>query len=132
MADHTRFRYHASMRHLARRFFVTLLALAFFGAVLERSALGNPDEPCPFSSQAEQVVHGSHAGHRHHHTGKQDTSSAQICLKCCGLCMADAYLAAAPVTEVVLLAAPILFSGGFEAYSGRPVVLDPGIPKRSA
>ncbi len=94
------------MRHLARRFFVTLLALAFFGAVLERSA--------------------------HHHTGKQDTSSAQICLKCCGLCMADAYLAAAPVTEVVLLAAPILFSGGFEAYSGRPVVLDPGIPKRSA
>jgi hypothetical protein len=120
------------MRPLARRFFVTFLALAFFGAVLERSALGNPDEPCPFSSQAEQVVHGSHAGHHHHHTGKQDSSPAQICLKCCGLCMADAYPAAAPVTKFVLLATPVFFSVGFGACSGRPVVLDPGIPKLSA
>jgi hypothetical protein len=118
------------MRRLARRFFVTFLALVFFGAVLERSALGNPDEPCPFSSRAEQLAHGSHAGH--HHTGKQDPSPAQICVKCCGLCTADAYLAAAPLTEFVLLATPVFFSAGFEVCSGRPVVLDPGIPKRSA
>jgi hypothetical protein len=120
------------MRRLARRFFVTFLALVFFGAVLERSALGNPDEPCPFSSRAEQLAHGSHAGHHHHHAGKQDPSPAQICVKCCGLCTVDAYLAAAPLTEFVLLATPVFFSAGFEVYSGRPVVLDPGIPKRSA
>ena len=132
IASRRRIPYHASMRQLVRRFFVTFLALAFFGAVLERSALGDPDEPCPFSSQADQVVHGSHAGHHHHHTGKQDSSSAQICLKCCGLCMADAYLTAAPLTEFVLLTTPVVFSAGFDAYSGSPVVLDPGIPKRSA
>jgi len=120
------------MRLLARRFFTIFLALAFFAAVLGRSALGNPDEPCPFSAQAEQVAPSSHAGHQHHHSGKQDPSPAQICVKCCGLCTADAYLAPASRTEFVLIATPIFFSSGFEAYAGRPVELDPGIPKRSA
>src|SRR5712691_86896 len=126
MASRRRLRYHPAMRQLVRRFFVTLLALVFFGAVLERSALGNPDEPCPFSSRTEQVAHSSHAGHHHHHTGKQDPSPAQICVKCCGMCTVDAYLGAMPLTEFVLLATPVVFSTGFDSYSGRPVVLDPG------
>jgi len=121
------------MGQVVRRFSAIFLALAFFAAVLERSALGNPDEPCPFSSHRHEVgQHDSHAGHRHHDTGKQDPSPVQICVKCCGLCTADTYLAPAPLTQFVLLSTRIVFSTGFEAYAGRPVVLDPGIPKRSA
>jgi hypothetical protein len=125
-------RYDPAMRQLARQFFSILLALAFFGAVLERSALGNPDEPCPLSSHPEHVGHGSYAAHHHHHTGKQDQSPAQICLKCCGLCTADAYIAPAPLLELDGLAMPILFSADLDSHIGRPVVLDPGIPKRTA
>jgi hypothetical protein len=92
------------MPQLARRLFAIFLALAFFGAMLERSALGHQDEPCPFSSHGQELGHGSHASHHHKHTGKQEPSAAQICVKCCGLCAADAYLASAPVTALAVLA----------------------------
>ena len=138
------------MRHWIRRSLALAIALAFIGGGFGRVALSAaPDEPChPYAPQAvshghEHGEHAEHAmHHEHHHDGalpssgdgaSEKSSRDQACFKCCGLCtIVSTFVPARPPGEVVFAGKPIVYVINIETYRGRPVVLDPGIPKRTA
>ncbi|MFL5059599.1 MAG: hypothetical protein ACJ8DQ_05875 [Xanthobacteraceae bacterium] len=140
----------ADMRHWIRRSLALAIALAFIGGGFGRVALSAaPDEPChPNVLQAvshghEHGEHAEHAmHHEHHHDGalpssgdgaSEKSSGDQACFKCCGLCtIVSTFVPARPPGEVVFAGKPIVYVINIETYRGRPVVLDPGIPKRTA
>ena len=70
----------------------------------------------------------------HHDDGATKKSSTdQACFKCCGICTVGS-----PLTQlwgsagIVFAATRIVYSIVGESHTDRPVVLDPGIPKRTA
>src|SRR5215216_6838847 len=121
------------MGRLVRIMFVGLLALAF---LLERSAITLGCEAR--SAAGAESVDAMHAHAEHHHHGgpsqpSPDPSSKHTCLKCCGICTVDPNLTAGKAAGAIILSVvPIVYSRDFQAHSGQMVVLDPGIPKRSA
>jgi len=62
-----------------------------------------------------------------------ESSADQACFKCCGLCavVGTPILPRAP-GEIVFAAALIFYVMDTLSYTDRPVILDPGIPKRTA
>ena len=126
------------MRGFFRQFLVTFLALAFLGGTLERSALGlTAADPCPLSGHTHTMVHeslhGGHGHHGHHATDKQQEPSKDQGIKCFCYGMAGFNVVPSPpVGDVTFQSAPISFPVILKTYSGRSVILDPGIPKRIA
>jgi hypothetical protein len=130
------------MRQGIRRLFVLTIALAFIGRGFGRAAFSaTADEPChPGAHQpaAHDHAHGAHAEHAMHHAHHDDgaakkSSTDQACFKCCGICTVGSTLT--PLTDaagVVFAATRIVYSIDGESHRDRPVVLDPGIPKRTA
>ena len=122
------------MREPLRRFFVILVALAFWGGMLERSALGfSPGDPCPMTAYSTHVS-AHEGGHEHHHHGsKQQEPSKQQDTRCfCGCIVGSSLIPTALVNEIALQTIPISFPIVFKTHTGRSLVLDPGIPKRTA
>jgi hypothetical protein len=118
-----------------RRFLVALVALAFLGGTLERSALDlTSADPCPLSGHTHTMAHQPlHAGHGHHPTDKQQEPSKDQGIKCfCYGMVAFNIIPAAPVSDIAFQITPISFSVILKTYTGRSVILDPGIPKRIA
>ena len=121
---------------------VLAIALVFIGSGFARAALSAaPDEPChPDAHQAvtHDHVHGDHAAHavhhEHHHDGAAEKSpSDQACFKCCGVCtIVSTFVPMRTAGEIVFAGKPIIYVINSERYRDRPVVLDPGIPKRTA
>ncbi len=121
-----------------RRFFVALVAVAFLGGTLERSALGlTAADPCPLSghthTMAHQPLHAGHEQHEHHAIDKQQEPSKDPGIKCfCYGMVGFNVVHAAPVSNIALQITPVSFSVILKTYIGRSVILDPGIPKRTA
>jgi hypothetical protein len=126
------------MRPWIRRFVVILTALVFAAGGFGREALAiPPSEPCHNHHQDEDG-HGMH--HQHgvdaapqHHQGKPGAPTDDACFKCCGICTAAPNLtdARAP-TVAIFVAFSISYFAATQGYSDRPLVIDPGIPKRIA
>ncbi len=133
------------MRGALRRFFVGVVALAFLGGTLGRSAVGLTDL-CPLNGQTHTVAHhASHAEHehlvannqndpsKHHETGSQNDPSKHHDVKCfCYAMVGFNLIPPVPVADIVFQTTPISFSFLLTTHTGRSVILDPGIPKRIA
>ena len=71
------------MRGVLRRFCVTILALAVWGGMLERSAFAFiPGNPCPMAALVQHVSgyggsHSDHHRHHHHASKKQQPAGAR-------------------------------------------------------
>jgi hypothetical protein len=126
------------MRGVLRRCLVTFLALAFWGAMLERSALPfAPGSPCPMSAagQVEHSAGGSHSqrhGHHHHGTKDQQPVSQQDTKCFCGCILGSSVLPGTPSTETSFAITSISFTPDLQMFCGHFLLLDPGIPKRTA
>jgi hypothetical protein len=121
------------MGELLRRFFVVLLAIAFWGGMLERAAFGySPDEPCLMTALSTHVA-ANESGHEHHHGSKQQGPLKQRDTKCfCGCIIGCSLIPTATVSEIAFQTNPISFSIVLKTYTGRSLVVDPGIPKSTA
>src|SRR5438876_1031428 len=119
------------MGEALRRFLVTLLALTFWGGMLERSALGfSPAEPCPMTAHSTHVS-AHEGGHEHHHGSKQQEPLKQQGTKCfCGCIVGSSLIPATTFNEIAFHTKSISFPIVLKTYTGRSLVLDPGIPKR--
>ena len=129
--------YRGDMRGALRRVFVAVLTLAFLGGMLERSALGlTSADPCPLSGHTHTMAHQPlHVGHEHEHhaTDKQQEPSKDQAIKCFCYGLAGFNIfPAGPVSDIGLQITPVSFSVFLKTYTGRSVILDPGIPKRIA
>ncbi len=119
-----------------RKLLVALVALAFLGGTLERSALGlTAADPCPLSGHTHTMAHKPlHSGHEHHGhdaTGKRQEPAKDQGIKCfCYGMTGFNVIPSAPVSDIALLITPISFFASLKTYTGRSVILDPGIPKR--
>jgi hypothetical protein len=123
------------MRGALRRFFVALVALAFLGGTLERSALGfTPTDPCPSSGRtmAHEPLQAGDEHYGHHATDKRQEPSKDPGTKCFCYGMAGFNVASASASDIAFHATPISFSISLKTYTGRSIILDPGIPKRIA
>ena len=117
---------------------MAVLALAFLGGTLERSALGlTAADPCPLSGHthtiAHEPLHGGHEHHAHHATDKRQEPAKDQGTKCFCYGMAGFNVVpAAPVGDIAFQTTPVSFPVIFKTYTGRSVILDPAIPKRIA
>jgi hypothetical protein len=113
---------------------------------------------CPLNGQTHTAANqASHAGHehhtasnqnyaskhdetgnqndpsKHHETGKQSEPSKYHDTKCfCYAMVGFNLIPPAPFGDIVFQATPVSFSFLLKTYTGRSVILDPGIPKRIA
>jgi len=122
------------MRGGLRRFFVALVALALLSGTLERSALGfTPPDPCPLSGYTHSVAHKGHEHYGHRATDKQQEPAKYRGTKCFCYAMVGFNLIPEPsVSDIAQQTTPVSFSAIVKTYIGRPVILDPGIPRRIA
>jgi hypothetical protein len=126
------------MEEALRRFLVAVVALAFLGGTFERSAVGlTAADPCPLSGHTHTMAYEPlHAGHEHHGhdaTDKQQEPSKGQGIKCfCYGMTGFNLIPKPPVNDTAFQTTPISFSVILKTYTGRSVILDPGIPKRIA
>jgi hypothetical protein len=126
------------MGDVLQRFLVALVMLAFLGGTVERSALGlTATDPCPLSghthTMAHQPLHSGHEHHAYHATHKQHEGAKDQGIKCFCYGMAGFNVfPAPPASDIIFQITAISFSVTLKTFSGRSVVLDPGIPKRTA
>jgi hypothetical protein len=116
------------MPQVVQRLLVIVLTLALLGAS-ERYAFSD-NNYCPLTFIEQHVKH-SHAEHHHHHGQTTDTKHNHS-LPCCTLCAVDVTLADTFIAEALLTLATVAFPWFSKTYTDRPVLLDPGIPKRIA
>ena len=138
------------MRLWIRRAMVLLTALGFLAGGVVRPALAlAPAEPCHADHQHHQqqsapghADHHDHAAHQQlagdgaHHAqekGNPGAPSDTACFKCCGICTSAPNLSNPDVAaDAVFIVFPISYLAAVLSYTDRPLVIDPGIPKRIA
>jgi hypothetical protein len=118
------------MRRNLRKVFVLLTALAFVAGMVQRSALAEGD-PCPVNHQQTHSAHAGHTGHDGHHHGTPEQKKDAACAKCCGICVSTSTVVPAAMAGTIAVApSRIEYALRFQRLADRPVVVDPGIPKR--
>jgi hypothetical protein len=128
------------MRLLCRRMFVVLIALGFIASGIGRMAFALASEPChPKSEMTQQHIHHhgqDHASHDHNthpdnaETGNT-TDTTDTCFKCCGICTASPQLSTPSLSaDARLVSYGLTYFVLAESWADRPLVIDPGIPKR--
>jgi len=119
------------MRRRLRKLLVLVTALAFVAGMVQQSVAA-ADGSCPLSSPQTQSAAAAHTEHDHHH-GTPEQKKDAACAKCCGVCVSTAGVSPPPMTGTSAFA-PSLIRYALESQrlAGRPVAIDPGIPKRTA
>ena len=119
------------MRRRLRKLLVLVTALAFVAGMVQQSVAA-ADGSCPLSSPQSHSAPAPHAGHDHHH-GTPEQKKDAACAKCCGVCVSTAGVSPPAMTGTSAFA-PSLIRYALESQrlAGRPVAIDPGIPKRTA
>src|SRR5712671_3889658 len=122
--------YFPTMRRLFRKLLVLVTSLAFVAGMVQQSVAA-ADGSCPLSSPQSHSAPAAHAGQDHHGTPEQKKDAA--CAKCCGVCLSITGVSPPPMTGTSVFA-PSLIRYALESQrlSGRPVAIDPGIPRRTA
>ena len=123
--------YFPAMRRLLRKLLVLVTSLAFVAGMLQQSVAA-ADGSCPLSTPQTHSAPAAHAGHDHHHHGTPEQKKDAACAKCCGVCLTTAGVSPPAMTGTSAFA-PSLIRYALESQrlAGRPVVIDPGIPKRT-
>jgi hypothetical protein len=124
-----------------RRILVALITLSFLASGFGRVAVAIGSEPC--HSQPELVPHHSeahaHRDHAAHHQAADDeqertgdsAKAPDECFKCCGICTASPQLPTAnPSNSGRVISYRVAYFTFPESWADRPLVIDPGIPKR--
>jgi hypothetical protein len=123
--------YFPSMRRLLRKLFVLVTSLALVVGMVQQSVFA-ADESCPLSSRPNHSAHTANAGHAQHHHGAPEQKKNAACAKCCGVCLsAPAVSPVAMVAAIAVAPSRIQYALKSQRFAGRPVVVDPGIPKRT-
>jgi hypothetical protein len=129
--------YFPPMRRLFRQLLVLVTSLAFVAGMVQQSVAA-ANGSCPLSSPQSHLAPtahsapAAHAGHDHHH-GTPEQKKDAACAKCCGVCVSTAGVSPPAMTGTSAFA-PSLIRYALESQrlAGRPVAIDPGIPKRTA
>jgi hypothetical protein len=114
------------MRDALRRVFVILVAFAFLSGTVETAL-----------SLACHTGGGMHtmaslAGPEHHPADKQRALSKNADGTCFACCILGFSVLAPNNIEIAVEISSVSFAPTLNTLSGRPVVLDPGIPKSTA
>jgi hypothetical protein len=125
-----------------RRIIVALIALSFLASGFGRGAVAIASEPC--HPQPELVAHDSeahaHGDHAAHHPAANDDEertggggkASDECFKCCGMCTASPQLPTAdPSNSGRFISYRVAYFAFAEGWADRPLIIDPGIPKRT-
>jgi hypothetical protein len=123
-----------------RRITVVLTSVGFLTGGFARLAMAvAPAEPChghqqsPTHPDHDDAMHASHAGHHQDHGIEQSAPVEGACFKCCGICTAAPNLAdPAARIGIRLIGHSVGYFVEVGNYGDRPLVIDPGIPKRIA
>jgi hypothetical protein len=120
------------MRRRLRKLLVLVTSLAFVAGIVQQSVFA-ADGSCPLTSRPTHSAHVAPAGHDHHHHGAPQQKKDAACAKCCGVCLTTAGISPPAMTGTSAFA-PSLIRYALESQrlAGRPVAIDPGIPKRTA
>jgi hypothetical protein len=134
-----------------RPFIGALACLALiFGGYGRVAAAADPTDPCHSPAHAitamqlpdhgfaadhhgagDHAYHGGHAAHLDRGAAGDDSNGDHECFKCCGVCTtAAAYAVERNSPDTVLTASPVLYRVGAQDFTGRRIIIDPGIPKR--
>jgi hypothetical protein len=123
--------YFPLMGRLLRKLLVLVTSLAFVAGMVQQSVAA-ADGSCPLSSPQSHSAPAAHAAHDHHHHGTPEQKKDAACPKCCGVCLTTAGVSPPPMTGTSAFApSPIRYALESQRLSGRPVAIDPGIPKRT-
>ena len=121
-----------------RRIAVLATALGFLAGSMMRPALAVAlAQPCHEQQPALHSAHG-HDGHAAHSASDMDQGepSAPVeaaCFKCCGICTVAPSLAETSLRiGARLVGYPVDYFIAARSYADRPLIIDPGIPKRIA
>jgi hypothetical protein len=124
--------YFSSMRPLLRRLFVLIMSLAFVAGMMQQSVFA-ANESCPLRSLQAPTAQAEHHGHDHQHHSTPEPKKDAAFAKCCGVCVSTATNDPPPVARDISIApSRIHYALTSQRFADRPVVPDPGIPKRTA
>lgn len=119
-----------------RKLLVMVLAVAFsVGTVLGSAAMATA--LCPGAPQHSPATpphsHGAHQGHfahAQHRHGSPEGAKGVDADKCCVMCFSIAAVDPAMVPAIAQVPSPIRYALDAQRLAGRPLMLDPEIPKR--
>lgn len=111
------------------------MALAQSGLCQSHHQAAAPPQPAA-PGQSDPAAHHQHqAAGSHQHEADEpmpaDTAGS-ACFKCCGICTTSPNLTAGAQTDAVRVAFTVFYLAPVLSFSDRPLVIDPGIPKRIA